>query len=323
MAVERIMERYTSRVREVTLGATAEQGGTRSHTITVGGDSTLPFLHFEGEVPHRPVLALEVNDVPPAWHQLLLEHYRDVLDDPGAWAAKAVRQFGADLVCLRLVGADPDGENRSPEECAQVVRRVLEAVKVPLIVIGCGDADKDNEVMPAVAEAGAGENLLLGIATQENYKTLTAACMVHKHNIIAQSPIDINICKQLNILISEMNMPLDRIVIDPTLGALGYGIEYTYSIMERIRLGALGGDSMLAMPVIVNVGYEAWRAKEANVPESEFPRWGDQPTRAVLWEAMTGAHGLQAGAHIVILRNPDALRLLRRHIEQLMVPNRA
>jgi len=323
MPLEIQKERYTSKVAAVTIGATKEQGGTRTSVVTVGGDSTLPFLQFEGEIPHPPVIAMEVVDRNPEWNPSLKAEFGDeVLSDPARWAKKCVDECGAELIYLRLQSADPELENASPEKCADTVRKVLGAVGVPLIVQGCGVDEKDNEVMPAVAEAAAGENLLLGTAEQDNYKTLTAACMVHKHSIIASSPIDINICKQLNILINEMNLPLDRIVIDPSVGALGYGIEYTYSIMERIRLGALQGDRMLAMPVICTVGYEAWRAKEANAGEDEFPGWGPQSERSILWEAATATSFLQAGGHIIVMRNPKAVRLVRKVIDDLMVPNK-
>jgi acetyl-CoA decarbonylase/synthase complex subunit delta len=317
MPVDLIKERYSSKVGTVTLGATKEQGGTRTHTITVGGDSTMPFLHFEGEVPNPPVVAVEICDRVPEWNPTLLEAYKDVAADPAAWAKKAVA-YGADVVFLRLSSADPELGNSSPEKCADTVKKVLAAVGVPLIVVGCGVDDKDNEVLPMVAEAAAGENLLIGTAEQDNYKTLTAACMVHKHSIVALSPIDINICKQLNILINEMNLPLDRIVIDPSVGALGYGIEYTYSIMERIRMGALQGDRMLAMPVICGIGYEAWRAKEANAPKSDFPGWGDQRDRGTLWEAITASAFIQAGGHIIVMRAPGAVKLAKNNIRQLM-----
>jgi len=319
MPVDLIKERYTTKVGEVVLGATKAEGGTRSQTITVGGDSTLPFLHFEGEVPNRPVIAMEVQDMVPEWSPEVIKNFKDVIGDPAAWAAKCVKEYGADLIYLKLNGADPERGNASPEDCAGTVKKVLGAVGVPLIVVGCGVEEKDNEVLPAVAEAAAGENLLLGVAKQDNYKTLTAACMVHKHCIIAQSPIDINIAKQLNILISEMNLPISRIVIDPSVGALGYGIEYTYSIMERIRIGALTGDKMLSMPVICAIGYEAARAKEANAGVDQFPGWGDLAERAVLWEAMTSAAFLQAGGHIFVLRHPRSVALVKQSIGQLMI----
>ncbi|MBS4008966.1 MAG: acetyl-CoA decarbonylase/synthase complex subunit delta [Clostridium sp.] len=319
MTFRAVKEKYRSKVGEVILGATKSQGGTRGHTITVGGESALPFLHFEGEIPNRPVVALEVRDVAPTdWHACFSAYYGDVFADPAAWAKKCVDEFAADLIVLHLEGADPDGKDASPEDCAKVVRNVLAAVECPLVVFGCGKAEKDNKVLPAVAEAAAGENLLIGVAEQENYKSLTAACMVHKHNIIAQSPIDINICKQLNILITEMNLPANRIVIDPTIAAVGYGLEYGYSIMERARNGALQGDSMLAMPMIGNVGYEVWKIKEANSSIEDFPGWGQQETRGILWETTTATALLQGGMNILVMRHPKAAALVKENIAELM-----
>lgn len=321
MAVEIQKEKYRNKVGEVVLGATREEGGTRTHTITVGGESALPFLHFEGEIPNRPVVALEVWDmVPEEWNPCFEKYYKDVYGDPGAWARKCVDEYGADLVLLRLKSADPDYKDSSPEACAAVVKKVLASVGVPLIVVGCGKAEKDNLIYPVVGEAAAGENLLLGVAELENYKAITSACMANKHNIIAQSPIDINICKQLNILIAEMSTAMvSRIVIDPTISALGYGIEYTYSIMERARNGALQGDKMLAMPMIGNIGYEAWRTKEANAADE--PGWGDQEERGLLWEATTAMAYLQSGMNILVLRHPRALAIVKKQIDDLMLDN--
>jgi acetyl-CoA decarbonylase/synthase, CODH/ACS complex subunit delta len=323
MAIEIQKEKYRSKVGEVVLGATADQGGTRSHTITVGGESALPYLHFEGEIPNRPVVALEIWDMAPAeWNPCLAAYYGDVYGDVAAWARKCVDEYGADLIQLRLKSADPDLKDSSPEECAATVKKVLAAVGVPLIVVGCGNKDKDNLLYPAVAEAAAGENLLLGVAEQDNYKAITSACMAHKHNIIAQSPIDINICKQLNILIAEMSTALvNKIVIDPTIASLGYGIEYSYSIMERARGGALQGDKMLAMPMIGNVGFEAWRAKEANLPAEEEPGWGEQEERGLMWEATTAMAYLQSGMNILVMRHPRAVQLVKAHIDDLMQSN--
>jgi len=323
MALEIYKEKYRSKVGEVVLGATKEQGGTRSHTITVGREAALPFLHFEGEIKNRPVVALEIWDMAPEdWNPCFQKYYGDVYNDPAAWAKKCVDEYGADLVLLRLKSADPDLKDSSPEDCAATLKKVLEAVGVPLIVLGCGKAEKDNLLYPVIAEAGAGENLLLGVAEQDNYKAITSACMAHKHNIIAQSPIDINICKQLNILIAEMSTALvDRIVIDPTIAALGYGIEYSYSIMERARNGALQGDKMLAMPMIGNVGHEVWRTKEANIPAEEEPGWGELEERGYLWEATTAVAYLQAGMDILVMRHPEAVKLVKQNIDELMQDN--
>jgi acetyl-CoA decarbonylase/synthase complex subunit delta len=318
MVFSPVLEKYRGKVQEVVLGATREQGGTRSRTVTVGGETALPFLHFEGQIPHRPVIGMEVWDMAPTdWPACFDPYFAAVFHDPAAWAKKC-EELGADLIVLYLKGADPDQRDAAPEQCAAVVKSVLEAVGCPLVVIGCGKPEKDNLVMPAVAEAAAGENLLLGSAEQENYKSLTAAAIVHRHTIIAQSPIDINICKQLNILITEMNLPAGRIVIDPTTAALGYGLEYGYSIMERARVGALQGDMMLSMPMIGHVGTEVWRSREATAPVDEFPGWGEQPDRGVLWEATTAAALLQAGMDILVLRHPEAARLIRQNIDELM-----
>lgn len=318
MSVTLVKERYSSKVGEVVLGATPEQGGTRTATVTVGGDSALPFLHFEGQMPNRPVIAMEVTDVVPTWSDIITKQIGDVINNPAAWAKKCVDEFGADLIYLKFNGADPEGENRSPEDCARIVKEVLAAVGVPLVIEGCDDSAKNNEVITAIAEAAAGENLLIGIAEQDNYKSIAAAAMVHKHTLIARSPLDINICKQLNILINEMGLPLNKIIIDPTVAGLGFGIEYVYSIMERARLGALANDKMLSMPIICTVGYEANRCKEAYASEEEFPGWGDLNDRGVLWEAVTASGVLQVGASILVMRNPAAVKLVQKNIADLM-----
>jgi acetyl-CoA decarbonylase/synthase complex subunit delta len=233
-----------------------------------------------------------------------------------------VDQYGAELIALRFKSADPDIKDASAEDCIASLKKVLEAVGVPLVVYGCGKAEKDNVIIGPIAEAAVGENLLLGVAEQDNFKSVASAAMAHKHSVIAQSPIDINIAKQLNILIAEMSTPLlDRIIIDPTVAALGYGLEYSYSIMERARFGALQGDRMLAMPTIANVGHEVWSKKEASTPAEEQPGWGDQAERSITWEATTAASLLQAGMDILVMRHPEAVRLIKKQIDELMQDN--
>ena len=322
MPVSVIKERNSGKVLEVVLGATKEQGGTRTNTVTVGGQTCLPFLHFEGETPHRPIVAMEVMDmVPEDWNDELKSVLAGVIDDPAAWAKKCVDEWGADIIYLRLQSADPDMGNSSPEKCVETVKKVLAAVGVPVAVIGCGIEDIDNKVISAVAEGCAGENLLLGLATQENYNTMAAACMVHKHTLIANSPLDINICKQLNILITEMGLPLDRIIMDPSIGGLGYGMEYAYSIGERGRIGTLQGDKMLSLPTMGTIGFDAWKAKEAIADEADFPGWGNQRERGILWEAVTASSLMQSGLDILIMRHPEAVRLAKKNIDDLMKPN--
>ena len=322
MAVELVKEKWSNVINTVTLGAAKEQGGTRTSTVTVGGESTLPYLFSEGEMPNRPVVALEILDVEPVdWPAVLKEPFKDVLNNPVQWAKKCVDEYKAQLLCIKLQGIHPDFGDASADQAAETVKSILEAVGVPLIVLGCGNTEKDNLVLPKCSEAAKGENCLFGDATEENYKTLTAACLADGHNIIGESPIDINIAKQVNILISDMGFAPGKIVINPTIGALGYGMEYAYSIMERAHLAALMGDKMLSMPFICFVGNEAWRAKEAKGAESEHPEWGPEKERGPVWEATTAVAVLLSGADILIMRHPKAVDIVRETIGRLMKSN--
>lgn len=311
-------EKWTGRVREVTLGATSAEGGTRRRQVIVGGESTLPFLHFEGTIPHRPAIAIEVQDCyPEDWPPILLEAWGDVARDPAAWAKRA-EELGADLVALSLKSASPEGGNTGAAEAKSTVQAVLQATGLPLIVCGPGQADKDNEVLVAVAEAAKGERIVLGNCEDKNYRTIVAAALAHGHLVIARSPIDVNLAKQLNILISDMRLDLDRILMDPTTGALGYGLEYTYSVMERLRLAALTGDSMTQLPMICTVGEEAWRTKESKVNTGVPAAWGDWKERAIRWEVLTATTLIEAGAGIVVLRHPESVSMVAKTIDRLM-----
>lgn len=315
MAITIAKERWIGRVAEVVLGSGPD-------AVKVGGESTLPFLYFEGEMPNRPVVALEVWDMEPVdWPDILASAYAGVLRDPVAWAKKCV-EYGADVVCLTLASAHPDNLNTSPEECARVARDVADGVNVPLIILGCGLEEKDARIMENVAAALNGRNFVLGCATPENYKAITAACMLYGHNIIASTPLDINLEKQLNILIMEMNLAANRIIIDPSVGALGYGIEYSYSIMERTRINALAGDKMLAMPTVCFVGQEVWKTREARSAAGEMPEWGSQERRAVQWEVVTATSLAQAGGGLFVLRHPESLRQFRTYINNMMQPGK-
>jgi acetyl-CoA decarbonylase/synthase complex subunit delta len=318
MTVELVHETWSGRIITATIGATAAEGGTRSRTITVGGHAALPFQPGDAPSLNRPVVALEVFDVvPPDWPEHLREALADVLDSPADWARKGVEEFGADLICLRLFGPHPDVLDASPDAAAATVRAVLDAVDVPLIVLGCGHPDKDNDVWPRITEAARGERCLIGVAVPENYKTLVVACLADGHSILAEGPIDVNIQKQLTILIAAMGLPAERIVMHPGTASLGYGLEYEYSIMERIRLAGLQGDRMLSQPVMTIVGEETWKAKEARLVESAMPEWGVAARRGPAWEAATAAAFLQAGTDIVVLVHPEALAATKRTIEAL------
>ncbi|MGE5279515.1 MAG: acetyl-CoA decarbonylase/synthase complex subunit delta [Deltaproteobacteria bacterium] len=313
------IEKWSQEVHTVRLGAGPAEGGTRATVLEVGGEKTLPFLLKEGMIPHRPLIAAEVYDVPDAdWPAGLTQDLAPVLRDPVAWAKFALKEAGADLICLRLQGIHPEEAKTDKDRALALTRAILKEVGVPLVVLGCGDAASDNEVLPAVSEATKGERLLFGDVVQENYKTLAAACVADGHNIVAESPIDVNIAKQLNILLTDLGVPADRIVINPTIGALGYGMEYAYSIMERARNAALSGDKMLAMPFICFVGPEAWKTKEAKAGPQEAPEWGPAAERGVMWEVVTALAMLQAGAGILTMLHPQAMQIVRRAIDDLM-----
>ena len=311
MAFELPKETTESRIREVVLG---------TGDVKVGGENVLPFYRFEGEMPNRPLIAVEVyDDNPQGWSPVVAEPLKDVLADPVAWAKKAQDEWGADLIVLRLKSTDPKGDDRPADEAGKTARAVSDAVSIPVMVYGSEDADKDGEVMKAVAVATEGRNVVLGPANEDNYKTLGAAALGYQQSIAAKTPIDVNLAKQLNILLSNLGVDVGRILVDPTTGALGYGLEYTYSVMERFKIAALRqDDSMTQMPLIADAGIESWRAKEAKSPASEAPEWGDENKRGVLWEILTATTLLIAGADVVIMRHPDAIKTVRKVIDNLM-----
>jgi len=316
-------EKWTGKVREVTLGATKEQGGTRSHTVTIGGEAALPFLHHEGALPHRPALAIEVRDRKPEdWSPLLSKVWGEAMGDPGEWA-RAAETAGADVIVLTLSATMADGKPITPTHARAVVRKVLNATGLPLMVIGPGQADLDNEVLVPVAEEAKGERIVLGTCEDKNYRTIVATAMANDHLVQSKTPMDVNLSKQLVILIHDMGLPLERVVLDPTTGALGYGIEYGYSVMERLRLAALQGDAMTQQPIMVTPGEECWKVKESKVGEGVPDAWGDWERRALNWEATTAASLIFAGADLVVLRHPETLRQLRAIVDNLATPQAA
>lgn len=318
VTVEIPKERWTGSIREVTLGATAAEGGTRTKTVTVGGQKTLPFLHFEGETPNPPVIGIEIQDSYPAdWSPVLVKAWGDVIGDPAAWATKA-EELGADLIMLKLRGKDSDGNPTTPKQAAATIRAVLAVTGLPIIVKGPGQAEADNELLVAVAEAAPGERLALGLCEDKNYRTIVAGALAHGHLVMASSPIDVNLAKQLNILISDMRLPLDRVLMDPTTGALGYGLEYTYSVMERLRIAALTGDGMTQQPMVCFVGEESWRQKESRATEGIPAEWGDIEKRGITWETVTAMTLLESGADILVLRHPQTAGAVRDTIARLM-----
>jgi acetyl-CoA decarbonylase/synthase, CODH/ACS complex subunit delta len=312
MPIEIPKDKWPGSIKKVTIGATAAEGGTRSKSITVGGQTCMPYLHYEAAMPNKPVIAVEIKSrKPDDWSSLLAEAWGDAMNDPAQWAKKA-EEAGADLLVLALTLAD------SPDDAVKAVKAVLAASSLPLIVWGPGQAEKDNELLVPVAEATKGEKILLGICEDKNYRTIVATAMANGHLVQARTPMDVNLAKQLNILVSDMGLPADRVIMDPTTGALGYGIEYGYSVMERLRLAALQGDAMTQLPMLVTPGFEAWKAKESKVGEGVPEAWGDWKARAINWETLTATALVESGADIVVLRHPESVKRVHELIGELV-----
>ena len=315
MSFEIPKEPSQSHIRTVQIGATSGEGGTRTSTVTVGGTTALPFHAFEGESPHKPLIAMEVFDsVPSRFPQALLDIYGDVIDKPGEMAKKCIDEYGADLISIRLDGTHPDKGDKSPEEAAEIVNEVRECVGVPLIITGHANFNKNNDVMKKVAEVLSGENCLINWVEKDNYKTIAACCLAHGHCVVAQSPIDVNIAKQLNIQLSDLSFPIDKIIMDPLSSAVGYGLEYSYSIMERIRSDGLAGDDMLRMPMMITPGHESALCKESWASEQDMPMWGREELRAAHWEIVTAASLLLAGGELLIMYHPKGVEVIKKLI---------
>jgi len=306
---------YSGKIREIKLG----QG---DKAVTVGGETCYPFYLFEGQMPNLPRIAMEVYDTPPEeWPETALEPFAGVTDDPVAWAKKCIDDYGAEMLCLQLVSTDPNGLDRGADEAAEVVKKVAEAIDVPLIVWGTANHDKDTEVLRKVAEICQGKNLIMGPVEEGDHKKIGAAAIGYQQTVVASTPIDINLAKQLNILLGNLGVSDDLLVMDPTVSSIGYGIEYCYSVMERIRMAALTQqDEKLQLPLICNLAKEVWKTKEAKLSQEEDPKLGDAKKRGILLEAMSATCLLLAGADVLIMRHPEAIRLVRETIAELTAP---
>ena len=312
MAFEIPKIQYTGKIKEITLGK-----GDKA--VTVGGETSYPFHLFEGEMPNKPKIAIEVYDVVPEdWAEAALEPFKGVTNNPVAWAKKCVEDYKADMIALQLRSTDPNGLNRPAEEAAETVKKVVGAVDVPVIVWGSDNDEKDAEVLRKVSEVCEGENVVIGPVVEGNYKIVGAGAIGYKHTAIASTPIDINLAKQLNILLGNLGVPDGQIIVDPTTGGLGYGIEYTYSVMERDRMAALTQqDEKLQFPMLCNMAREVWKTKEAKLSEGEEPTLGDAKKRGILMEAITAVLLLLAGADVLIMRHPEAVKVVREYIEEM------
>jgi acetyl-CoA decarbonylase/synthase complex subunit delta len=312
MAFEIPKTSYSGKIKQIKLGG-------RDSAITVGGETSYPFHLFEGEMPHPPRIAMEVWDTPPEdWAPAAMEPFAGVTNDPVAWAKKCINDYKAEMIALQLVSTDPNGLNRGADEAVAVVKKVADAISVPLIVWGTANHDKDTEVLRKVAEVCQGKNLIIGPVEEGDHKKIGAAAIGYKHTVIASSPIDINLAKQLNILLGNLGVPDDLIIMDPTVSTIGYGIEYCYSVIERMRMAALTQqDEKLQFPIIGNLSKEVWKTKEIKTPTEDDPKLGDAKKRGILMEAMSATALFLAGADVLIMRHPDAIKLVRETIAEL------
>ncbi|MCG8472764.1 MAG: acetyl-CoA decarbonylase/synthase complex subunit delta [Desulfobacterales bacterium] len=313
MGFEIVKESYAGSIREISIGA-------GDNAVSVGGASCYPFYHFEGEMPHKPKIAMEVWDMAPEdWPEACLVPFKDVANDPAAWAKFCVEEYGAEMIVLQLKSIDPNDRDASPADAAATVKKVASAIDVPLVVWGCTNPAKDEEVLKVVAEECQEFNLTLGPVEDANHKGIGASAMGYGHALISSSPIDVNLAKQVNILLENLGMPMDRVIVDPTTGGLGYGMEYSYSVMERLRMAAMQqGDDKLQYPIINNLGNEIWKCKEAKLSVEEAPLLGDPEKRGILMEAVCAVSYLMAGSDILIMRHPEAIRLVRSFVDLMI-----
>ena len=311
MAIEIPKTHYSGKVKEIKLGK-----GEKA--ITVGGENSYPFYLFEGTMQHKPRIAMEVPDcVPQDWPKAAIEPFAEVKNDPVAWAKKCINTYGAEIIALQLVSTDPNGMNRGADEAAALVKKVADAIHVPLIVWGTANHEKDTQVLTKVCEVCQDKRLIIGPVEEKDYKKIAAAAIAYKHTVVASSPIDINLAKQLNILLGNLGVADDMLLVDPTVSGIGYGLEYCYSVMERMRMAGLTQqDEKLQFPIICNLSKEVWKSKEVNQPDNES-NMGNAKNRGILMEAMSATVLLMAGGDIIIMRHPEAIKLTKEMVVDL------
>lgn len=311
MAIDIPKTPYSGKIKEIKLGK-------GDKVITVGGESSYPFYLFEGQMPNKPVIAMEVWDsAPQEWPAAAIEPFADVINDPVAWARKCVQTYGAEMIALQLISTDPNGQNRSADEAAAVVKKVADAIDVPLIVWGVANHEKDTQTLTKIAEVCQDKRLILGPLEEKDYKKIAAAAIGYKHTVVASTPIDINLAKQLNILLGNLGVADDMVIVDPTVSGIGYGLEYCYSVMERMRMAGLTQqDEKLQFPIICNLAKEVWKTKEVSQPDNEM-NMGNAKNRGVLIEAMSAMALLLAGGDIIVMRHPEAIKLIKEMMADL------
>lgn len=294
--------------------------GCGEKAIKVGGENVLPFYTFDAPVANAPKIGVMISDLGLENEPAGVKAYYEGCTTFAEIAKKAAEMPGADFVCLKLEGADPNGENKSTEECMSVLKEVVDAIDVPLVVYGCKNVTKDAELLTKAAEVAQGKNVLILAAKEENYKGIGAAAgLAYNQKVGAESAVDINLAKQLNVLISQLGVAPSNIVMNVGTAAVGYGFEYVVSTMDRVKAAALGqNDAQLQMPIITPVADEAWNVKEAMASEEDMPEWGSQEARGIGMEVSTAASVLASGSNAVILKHPATVATISKLIKELM-----
>ena len=304
---------FSGKINAVTLG-------TGDNAIVIGGQNVLPFYTFDAPIENAPKVGVEVSDLASQWNWPELAAFYEGCTTMVDYAKKAETIEGCDFICLNFAGADPNGANRSTAECVADAKAVAEAVSKPIVVMGSKNMEKDGELLPALAEALAGKNALFMSAKNENYKTVGASvALANGQKVGAETADDINLAKQLNIMMKGLNVNPESIVMDIGTAAVGYGYEYAASTFDRIRLAALQqGDADLQMPILAAVCNDTWGVKESSATEEDEPAWGSREERAISMEVATAAADLTGGADAVVLRHPASVATIKKFITELV-----
>ena len=304
---------YSGRVNAVTLG-------TGDNAIVIGGQNVLPFYTFDAPIENAPKIGIEISDLAAEWDVPGLVEFYAGCTTMAERAKKAETIEGADFICLNFESADPNGANRATAECVADAKAVAEVVTMPIVVLGCKNLEKDAELFSAIAEALSGKNVLFMSAKNENYKTVGASvALASNQKVGAETADDINLAKQLNIMLKGLSIAPENIVMNIGTAAVGYGFEYVASTLDRIRLAALAqSDADLQMPIIAPVSTDTWSVKESVASEEDAPEWGNQEERAIGMEVSTAAANLTGGADAVIMRHPVAIATIKKFISELV-----
>lgn len=312
MAFKNTPQKFNANINAVEIGSGAKK-------IVLGGENVLPFYTFDGEIENAPKVGVEISDLVLENSKGISEYYQGALDI-AAIAKKASEMPGADFVCLKLDSADPNGENKSVEECVETAKVVAEAIDIPLVIAGCKNVEKDTAIFDKVAEALQGKNIVVFSAKEENYKNVGASAgLAYGQKVGAESSVDINLAKQLNVLMTQLGVDSKNIIMNLGSAAAGYGFEYVASTMDRVKMAALSqNDTALQMPVITPVASETWSVKESMLPEEDLPEWGNLEERGIDMEVVTAVACLASGSNAVILKHPESVKTVAELIKELM-----